>query len=122
MKRSGSTRASRRRSTGQHRARAVLWVVAASAVAVGVVVGTIESLESSVRAEIQHKELDVPSSVLEEVRREEDARLFGYVWMDQAQGSLRVPLDRARELTLSAYARASADAGVRTTSSSGSSR
>jgi hypothetical protein len=40
----------------------------------------------------------VPRASLEALRREEDALLHAYGWVDRAQGRVRIPIDRAMDL------------------------
>ncbi len=91
--------------------RAVWWTLGASVLAIGVVVGTIENLEASVREELRRKEVAPTNSAIEAARSREKSRLSEYSWQDRDAGILRIPLARAKDLTLSAYATSSLDAG-----------
>jgi hypothetical protein len=53
--------------------------------------------------EINSKVLSVQSSDLRSLRAAEQQRLTHYQWVNQKDGVLRIPVDRAVELTLAAY-------------------
>ena len=57
------------------------------------------------REEIENKLLRPESAQLRQLRADEEAKLTRYQWVDQKKGVVRVPLDRARELVLSEWAR-----------------
>ncbi len=54
--------------------------------------------------EYAHKVLETPNVDLRTLRVYEAERLTKYQWVDQAQGVVRVPVDRAVELVLADYA------------------
>jgi hypothetical protein len=64
-----------------------------------VLLAIIQFFDVSVRNEVTSKVLDVPSSPLRDLRAAENAKLAGYAWVSQQQGVVRIPLDRAIELT-----------------------
>src|SRR5262249_59979556 len=65
-----------------------------------VVLGIAQFFDMSVRDEIESKVLSQPSSALRDLRASEQAHLSRYAWVDQKAGIVRLPLDRAVELTL----------------------
>jgi hypothetical protein len=69
----------------------------------GVVVGANEIFRSVFNHEISSKQLEHQGSELRELRAEEQAKLSRYQWVNRKEGVVRIPLDRARELTLTAY-------------------
>ena len=79
----------------------------------GVVVTVNEIFRAVFNQEISSKQLEHQSTELRELRAEEQAKLSRYRWVNRKEGVVRIPLDRARELTLVAYrARALAPEGV----------
>ncbi len=50
--------------------------------------------------ELSKKVLTQPTRELDALRAEEQARLTNYQWVDQKAGIVRIPVDRALELTL----------------------
>jgi hypothetical protein len=64
-----------------------------------VLLAIIQFFDVSVRNEVTSKVLDVPSTPLRDLRAAENAKLSGYAWVSQQQGVVRLPLDRAIELT-----------------------
>jgi hypothetical protein len=61
-------------------------------------------LRADVKKEYQLKVLGAPSTQLRNLQAIEDGRLGKYQWVDQGKGVVRIPLDRARELTLKDWA------------------
>jgi len=57
----------------------------------------------SVREEIAEKVLRVESTNLRQLRAEEQAKLTRYQWADLKSGAVRIPLERAMELTLAEW-------------------
>ena len=53
--------------------------------------------------EVSTKQLEHQGSELRELRAQEQAKLSRYQWVSQKDGVVRIPVDRARELTLLAY-------------------
>ena len=78
-------------------------VVSTLLLLVGIVVGVNEIFRSVFNHEISSKQLEHQSSELRELRAEEQARLSRYQWVNRKDGVVRIPLDRARMLTLAAY-------------------
>ncbi len=84
-------------------------VVSTLALLVGVVIGVNEIFRSVFNHEISAKQLEPQGTELRELRAEEQAKLSRYQWVNRKDGVVRIPVDRARELTLAAYrARAAA--------------
>ena len=73
-----------------------------------IVIGVGEVFRSVFNYEISTKQLEHQGSELRELRAEEQAKLSRYQWVSRKDGVVRVPLDRARELTLAAYQRRAA--------------
>ena len=73
-----------------------------------VVVGVNQLFRTLMTDEIAAKVLTHPSSELRELRAEEQSRLTRYRWVSQKDGIVRIPLDRAVELTLADYRRRTA--------------
>jgi hypothetical protein len=65
-----------------------------------VVLALAQFFNMAVRDEIQDKVLAQPSSALRELHAREAADLSRYAWVDQKKGIVRIPVDRAVELTL----------------------
>ncbi len=65
-----------------------------------VVLGIAQFFDIAVRDEIQDKTLSQPSSALRDLRALEQDRLSRYAWVDQKAGVVRLPIERAAELTL----------------------
>ena len=80
---------------------AVVAIVTIVAVVIG---GLVQLFNSTMRAEVQRKQLEPVSSVLRDVYAAEQAKLNRYQWTDQKAGILRIPIERARQLVLSEYA------------------
>ena len=53
--------------------------------------------------EVSTKQLEHQGSELRELRAQEQAKLSRYQWVSQKDGVVRIPVDRARELTLLEY-------------------
>ncbi len=76
-------------------------MVVATCIALGVIVlATVQYFDVSVRAEIDRKVTSQPSAALEQLRQSEQIKLGRYAWVNQKNGVVRIPLDRAIELTL----------------------
>jgi hypothetical protein len=73
------------------------------ALLVGVVIGVNEIFRSVFNHEISSKQLEHQGTELRELRAQEQARLSRYQWVSRKDGVVRIPLDRARALTLAAY-------------------
>jgi hypothetical protein len=78
-------------------------VVSTLLLLVGVVVGVNEIFRSVFNHEISSKQLEHQGSELRELRAQEQAKLSRYQWVNRKDGVVRIPVDRARELTLAAY-------------------
>lgn len=65
--------------------------------------GVDQLFDLSLREEIAQKVLRPENSMLRQLRADEQAKLTRYQWVDQKAGQLRIPLDRAMELTLSEW-------------------
>ena len=73
------------------------------ALLVGVVIGVNEIFRSVFNQEISSKQLEHQGTELRELRAEEQAKLSRYQWVSRKDGVVRIPVDRARALTLAAY-------------------
>jgi hypothetical protein len=69
----------------------------------GVVIGMNELYKHLFEAELSRKVYQYQGPELRELHAAEDAKLNHYQWVDGKHETLRVPLDRAKELTLAAY-------------------
>ena len=64
------------------------------------VIGVKQLFDLEVRGEFERKVLSRRDPRLTELRIREEARLTQYAWVNQAQGRVRIPVERAMELTL----------------------
>ena len=71
---------------------------------IGVVLGVDQFFKVSVLEEIDLKVNSAENPVLRQLRTDEEAKLSRYQWVDQKNGVLRIPLERARELVLAEWA------------------
>lgn len=78
----------------------LLLVVVTVATLIVVVLGIVQFFDVSARDEIDQKMNGQPNSALRDLRALEKERLSRYVWVDQAAGKVRIPVERALELTL----------------------
>ena len=78
-------------------------VAATIALLMGVVVGVNEIFRAVFNHEISSKQLEHQGTELRELRAQEQAKLSRYQWVSRKDGIVRIPLDRARALTLAAY-------------------
>jgi hypothetical protein len=78
-------------------------VISTLAVLFAVVVGVNQIFRSVFNHEISSKQLEHQGSELRELRAEEQAKLSRYQWVNRKDGVVRIPVERARELTLAAY-------------------
>ena len=77
----------------------------ASCIGLGLVLlGIDQMFNVLMREEVAEKVLRPESSALRALRADEQAKLTHYQWVDQKKGVLRVPLERAMELTLAEWA------------------
>jgi hypothetical protein len=83
-------------------------VLGTLALLAAIVVGVSEVFRAVFTHEVSTKQLEPPGSELRELRAEEQAKLSRYQWVSRQDGVVRIPLDRARELTLAAYHRRAA--------------
>jgi len=65
-----------------------------------VLLAIVQFFGVAVRNETDSKVYQVPSTALRDLRAQENAKLSGYAFMNEKQGVVRVPLDRAVELTI----------------------
>jgi hypothetical protein len=80
-----------------------IWPIAAGIVAVGLVLLATSDfvrawVQGQVRAEQEHKVIEVVSPALVDYQREQEGLLDGYEWVDQENGVVRLPIERAMEL------------------------
>jgi hypothetical protein len=80
-------------------------IVATLALLAGVVLGIDQLFQQVITDEVNVKVLARPSGELRELRAQEQQKLTRYQWVSQKDGVVRVPLSRARELTLGDYRR-----------------
>lgn len=78
-------------------------IFATLALLFGIVLGAKEIFRSVFNHEISSKQLEHQGTELRELRAEEQAKLSRYQWVSRKDGVVRIPLDRARELTLASY-------------------
>lgn len=78
-------------------------VVTTLALLVGVVIGVNEIFRAVFNQEISSKQLEHQGTELRELRAQEQAKLSRYQWVNRQEGIVRIPVDRARALTLAAY-------------------
>ncbi len=69
----------------------------------GIVLMIGQVFRSVFNHELSTKQLEHQSTELRELRAEEQAKLTRYQWVNRKEGVVRIPVDRARELTLLAY-------------------
>ena len=91
------------------------WIIAATiagsiALVVAVVAGVNEIFHRVMSAEVSTKVLEPSSQELRELRAEEQAKLSRYRWVSRKEGVVRLPLDRALELTAAEYRARAAEA------------
>jgi hypothetical protein len=82
----------------------VLIIVAVSlatiAMVVGIVIGVTQFYEQSLHEEVDSVELKPVDPRLTQLRAKEKPELTSYQWIDQKAKTVRIPLDRAIDLTL----------------------
>ena len=69
----------------------------------GIVLLVGQIFRSVFNHEVKAKQLEHQGTELRELRAEEQAKLTRYQWVNRKEGVVRIPVDRARELTLLAY-------------------
>jgi hypothetical protein len=103
----GSDRAATEGTLEQDRPNVRLIVIAVIAILTIIcilIVGLVELFDWTLRAEIRRKQLEPVSTLLRDVRADEQAKLNRYQWIDEKAGVVRIPLSRAKQLVLSDYA------------------
>jgi len=70
---------------------------------IGICVGVNEYFKAALESELQSKVYGLVDSRLTDLRAEEEQKLNHYQWVDAKHEQVRVPLERARELTLADY-------------------
>jgi hypothetical protein len=80
-----------------------IWPIVAGIVAVGLLLLVTSDfvrawVQSQVRQEQQQKVIDVVSPALVDYRREQADLLGSYEWVDQENGVVQLPIERAMEL------------------------
>src|SRR5690348_3523863 len=79
--------------------RLILVILAVTVITlVGIVVGVNELFVSAFEGEISAKVLEPQSTSLRSLRAEEKRRLTQVQWVNEKEGVVRIPLDRAIEL------------------------
>ena len=81
-----------------------LAVVVGVVVLGAVVLGVQQYFDLALRDELQRKVLAVESTALRNLRAAEQVKLGSYQWVDRKAGVVRIPVDRAMELTLAEWA------------------
>jgi hypothetical protein len=76
------------------------FVIGSVVLLVAMVLGVMQMFNAVVEAEISTRVLEVPSSQLGALRDREQLQLSRYQWVNKSTGAVRIPLDRAVELTL----------------------
>ena len=85
----------------QPNVRAIAGFIAGTSVFIVVlVVGLMQYFDFQIREEVDRKQHAVESTALRKLRADEQTKLGKYSWVSQKDGTVRVPLDRALELTL----------------------
>jgi len=69
-----------------------------------------EVMDYKLRNEVYTKQLAAPNPLLASVRAQEAERLSHYRWLRKPDGTVRIPLERAKQLVLADYARTAASA------------
>ena len=80
-----------------------VWPIVAGILVVGLLLVAASDfvgawVRSELRAEHQVKVIDVVSPTLVDYRREQTDLLDGYAWVDQENGVVQLPIERAMEL------------------------
>lgn len=83
----------------------VIAVIAILTIISVVVYGLVELFTWTLRAEVRRKQLEPVSTLLRDVRAEEQAKLNRYQWIDPKAGIVRIPLERAKQLVILDYAK-----------------
>ena len=78
-------------------------IVATCITIVTVIFGVNEYYDKALRGELERKVSEENNTMLKTLRADEQKKLSSYQWVDKTKNVVRVPLDRARELTLAAY-------------------
>jgi hypothetical protein len=78
-------------------------IAAGVVLVIAVVIGMNELYKHLFEAELDRKVYQYQGPELRELHAAEAAKLNHYQWVDSKHEVLRVPLDRAKELTLAAY-------------------
>ncbi|HEY3445844.1 MAG TPA: hypothetical protein VGK67_05730 [Myxococcales bacterium] len=81
-----------------------VFVLVSVFVLIGVVLAVDQFFKVSVLEEIDAKVNSAENPVLRQLRTEEETKLTRYQWVDQKNGVLRIPLERARERVLAEWA------------------
>ncbi|MEW5853015.1 MAG: cytochrome c [Myxococcota bacterium] len=78
-------------------------VVAAVVGVTGIVISVQQFFSYNVQQELSTKVYQYESPELKQLRAQEEAKLNGYQWVDKEKGVVRIPLQRAMELTLAEW-------------------
>lgn len=78
----------------------VIWFVGIVLAVIVAVIFVLNYFGIEMRKELSAKVLTAENPVLRDLRATEHAKLTKYKWVDQKAGVVRIPLDRAQELTL----------------------
>lgn len=77
-----------------------VWYVGIVVVVIGLIIFAWQYFSIQVRKEMDVKVFSAESTELRELRAAEQAQLTKYQWVDKNAGVVRIPLERAKELTL----------------------
>jgi hypothetical protein len=89
----------------------ILGIIVATLVGLfAIVIGLNEFFRSALNGELQTKVNEPTSAELRELRAAEQDKLNRYRWVNQKDGVVRVPIERAIELTLADYRKAKGQA------------
>jgi len=84
---------------------AVAWVLGTAVVTLALLVGIVHASAWTHRSAVRARTLMTPSQDVLAVRAEEAASFDRWQWVSQKDGVCRIPVARARELVVGAYAR-----------------
>lgn len=85
--------------------RGLLWTALATSGGILIVgLAVSELYYQTVRSELGRKQLRSENAILSDVRARETKQLGEYRWLKQSEGTLRIPLERARALVSAEYA------------------
>ena len=77
-----------------------LFIIGTTSVVLALIIGLMQYFHFAIRAEIEKKQYASESTSLRKLRADEHTKLGNYSWVSQKDGTVRMPIDRAIELTL----------------------